>query len=70
VGINLAIQDAIATANLLAAPLVEGRVTDADLDRVQRRRLFPARVTQRMQVTIHRHFLSRVLGSRERTPLP
>ncbi len=70
VGINLAVQDAIAAGNLLAVPLREGRLTEADLDRVQRRRLFPARVTQRVQVTIHRHFLSRVLGSRERTPIP
>jgi 2-polyprenyl-6-methoxyphenol hydroxylase-like FAD-dependent oxidoreductase len=56
VGINLAIQDAVATANLLAAPLLEGCVTEGLLDRVQRRREFPTRVTQRMQVNAHKGF--------------
>ena len=54
VGINLAIQDAVATANLLARPLREGRVTEALLARVQQRREFPTRVTQRMQVNAHK----------------
>jgi 2-polyprenyl-6-methoxyphenol hydroxylase-like FAD-dependent oxidoreductase len=56
VGINLAIQDAVATANLLADPLREGRVTEAWLDRVQRRREFPTRVTQIFQVNAHKGF--------------
>ena len=50
VGINIAIQDAVATANLLAAPLREGRLRDSDLAAVQARRFFPARATQAMQV--------------------
>jgi len=50
VGINLAIQDAVAAANLLAAPLRSGRVTPADLAAVQRRREWPTRVTQRLQM--------------------
>jgi 2-polyprenyl-6-methoxyphenol hydroxylase-like FAD-dependent oxidoreductase len=50
VGINLAIQDAVATANLLAAPLRTGRVTPGDLAAVQRRREWPTRVTQRLQM--------------------
>ncbi len=54
VGINLAIQDAVAAANLLAGPLREGRVTEALLARVQRRREFPTRVTQLMQVNAHK----------------
>jgi 2-polyprenyl-6-methoxyphenol hydroxylase-like FAD-dependent oxidoreductase len=54
VGINLAIQDAVATANLLAGPLREGRVTEAMLAQLQRRREFPTRVTQFMQVNAHR----------------
>lgn len=54
VGINLAIQDAVAAANLLARPLRERRVTEALLAQVQRRRLFPTRVTQRLQVNAHR----------------
>ena len=53
VGINLAIQDAVATANLLADPLREGRVTEWWLAQVQQRREFPTRVTQRMQVFAH-----------------
>ncbi|HTU45151.1 MAG TPA: FAD-dependent oxidoreductase [Bryobacteraceae bacterium] len=53
VGINLAIQDAVAAANLLACPLREHRVTEALLARVQRRREFPTRLTQRAQVNAH-----------------
>jgi 2-polyprenyl-6-methoxyphenol hydroxylase-like FAD-dependent oxidoreductase len=53
VGINLAIQDAIATANLLAEPLRNRRVTETDLELVQRRREFPTRVTQQLQVLAH-----------------
>ncbi len=63
VGINLAIQDAVATANILAAPLREGRLSETDLALVQRRREFPARVTQRMQVTIQNRVINRVLSS-------
>jgi 2-polyprenyl-6-methoxyphenol hydroxylase-like FAD-dependent oxidoreductase len=54
VGINLAIQDAVAAANLLARPLLEARVTDQLLARVQCRREFPTRVTQAFQVTAHK----------------
>jgi 2-polyprenyl-6-methoxyphenol hydroxylase-like FAD-dependent oxidoreductase len=56
VGINLAIQDAVAAANLLAEPLREGRVTEAVLARVQQRREFPTRVTQMLQVNAHKTF--------------
>ena len=52
VGINLAIQDAVAAANGLAKPLREGTVSTRDLARIQRRREFPTRVTQRIQATI------------------
>ncbi len=54
VGINLAIQDAVATANLLAEPLRQGQVTEALLARVQERREFPTRATQFMQVNAHK----------------
>lgn len=57
VGINLAIQDAVAAANLLAARLKAGVVTDADLAKVQKRRTFPVKVIQRGQVTIHNRVL-------------
>jgi 2-polyprenyl-6-methoxyphenol hydroxylase-like FAD-dependent oxidoreductase len=56
VGINLAIQDAVATANILAAPLRAGQVNDAIVKRVQQRREFPTRVTQFLQVTAHKAF--------------
>jgi len=49
VGVNLAVQDAVAAANLLAAPLREGRLTDGDLARVQARRMPAVRATQRLQ---------------------
>ena len=50
VGINLAIQDAVAAANLLSAPLAAGKLVTADLVRVQRRRELPTRATQAIQV--------------------
>jgi 2-polyprenyl-6-methoxyphenol hydroxylase-like FAD-dependent oxidoreductase len=53
VGINLAIQDAVAAARLLAAPLREHRLTTADLGRVQQRRQRPAVILQTMQRTLH-----------------
>jgi 2-polyprenyl-6-methoxyphenol hydroxylase-like FAD-dependent oxidoreductase len=52
VGINLAVADAVAAANILCAPLREGRLTDADLAKVQRRRELPARIIQAGQVFI------------------
>jgi len=68
VGINLAIQDAVATANILAAPLREGRLASSDLAAVQKRRHWPARVTQRAQVTIQNVILSPVLARRDSPP--
>jgi 2-polyprenyl-6-methoxyphenol hydroxylase-like FAD-dependent oxidoreductase len=62
VGINLAIQDAVAAANLLAAPLREGRLTEADLRKVQRRRELPTRITQRLQLFVQDRVIKRVLG--------
>jgi 2-polyprenyl-6-methoxyphenol hydroxylase-like FAD-dependent oxidoreductase len=57
VGINLAIQDAVAAANILAGPLAKGAVTDERLREVQRRREFPTRVTQGFQVFAHKRFI-------------
>jgi 2-polyprenyl-6-methoxyphenol hydroxylase-like FAD-dependent oxidoreductase len=62
VGINLAIQDAVASANLLATPLRERRVTDQVLDEVQRRRQWPVRVTQALQVFMQNRVISNILG--------
>jgi 2-polyprenyl-6-methoxyphenol hydroxylase-like FAD-dependent oxidoreductase len=56
VGINLAIQDAVATANLLTGPFLARRLTESDLAGVQQRREFPTRVTQFLQVNAHKGF--------------
>src|SRR5438477_1725638 len=69
VGINLALQDAVATANLLATKLRQGPVTLDDLDKVQERRELPVRLIQRMQVFIHRRVVSAAPG-RDRDSLP
>jgi 2-polyprenyl-6-methoxyphenol hydroxylase-like FAD-dependent oxidoreductase len=63
VGINLAIQDAVAAANILARPLLNGSLTDRDLAAVQRRRNLPTRLTQGMQVAIQQRVLDPVIGS-------
>jgi len=63
VGINLAIQDAVATANLLAAPLRQGRIEDRHLQSVQQRRQWPTRVTQRLQLLVQNRVIGPVLGS-------
>ncbi len=72
VGINLAIQDAVAAANALAGPLRAGQVTEEVLRRVQRRREFPTRLTQRAQVFLQNRVIRRVLGSADKLtpPLP
>jgi 2-polyprenyl-6-methoxyphenol hydroxylase-like FAD-dependent oxidoreductase len=53
VGVNLAVQDAVATARILAAPLSSGTVTTDDLAKVQRRRALPTTVTQGVQRLLH-----------------
>lgn len=63
VGVNLAIQDAVATANLLAEKLRDGTLTDADVGAVQKRREFPARTTQRLQLFIQNRVISNVLAA-------
>jgi 2-polyprenyl-6-methoxyphenol hydroxylase-like FAD-dependent oxidoreductase len=63
VGINLAVQDAIAAANILAAPLREGRVTTERLAAVQRRRTFPMKVIQKMQVTVQNRLIDPLLDT-------
>lgn len=70
VGVNLAIQDAVAAANILAVPLKDGCVTDALLEAVQRRRTMPMRVIQWLQVKIQNNVLSHVLASVERPKPP
>ena len=63
VGINLAVQDAVATANILAEPLRQGAVGDDLLQQVQGRREFPTRVTQRIQILMQERVIRNVLAS-------
>ena len=70
VGINMAVQDAVAAANRLAGPLRTGKVTDADLQAIEERRTLPMRFTQWMQLTVQRRVISRVLASHERPKPP
>jgi 2-polyprenyl-6-methoxyphenol hydroxylase-like FAD-dependent oxidoreductase len=70
VGINLAIQDAVSAANILAERLSRNTASLADLERVQWRREFPTRVTQGMQVIVQDGLIKRILGSDEQIPLP
>jgi len=58
VGINLAIQDAVAAANILAATLARGENADALLDKVQDRRMLPVRLVQRGQKLVHDRILT------------
>jgi 2-polyprenyl-6-methoxyphenol hydroxylase-like FAD-dependent oxidoreductase len=62
VGINLAIQDAVAAGNVLFKPLRQGQVTVDHLRSIQRRRELPTRVTQWLQLTVQRRIIARVLG--------
>jgi 2-polyprenyl-6-methoxyphenol hydroxylase-like FAD-dependent oxidoreductase len=72
VGINLAVQDAVAAANVLAVPLNERRANQDMLAAIQRRRDFPMRAIQRIQVVVQNMLLAPALASRARPkpPLP
>lgn len=65
VGVNLAIQDAVAAARMLAGPLRDGRLNEAHLAAVQRRREFPTRLIQRIQVLVQDRVIGAVLDSRD-----
>jgi 2-polyprenyl-6-methoxyphenol hydroxylase-like FAD-dependent oxidoreductase len=69
IGINLAIQDAVAAANILAEPLRRGPAAVEQLRAVQRRREWPTRLTQRAQVLIQNRVISRVLASQGGGPM-
>ena len=62
VGINLAIQDAVAAANILSRPLKTGKLSENDLKAVEARRTFPTKVTQAFQVLVHKRVFDRLLG--------
>ncbi len=70
VGINLAIQDAVAAANILSSKLRQGTISVDDLKAVQRRRMFPTRATQRMQLVVQNNVIRRVLGATKPLSLP
>ena len=73
VGINLAIQDAVAAANILWQPLLQRSALDERLDEVQKRREYPTRMTQRLQIFAHKHFIGPAIRNKSqvrRLPLP
>ncbi len=67
VGINYAVQDAVVAANILAKPLLEGRVEEKDLDEVQRRREFPTKFIQGFQAMLQKRILAPALASTQAT---
>jgi 2-polyprenyl-6-methoxyphenol hydroxylase-like FAD-dependent oxidoreductase len=70
VGINLAIQDAVAAANILGAKLAAGSLREQDLLAVQRRREFPTRATQWLQILVQNRVVRRVLASAQPLTVP
>jgi 2-polyprenyl-6-methoxyphenol hydroxylase-like FAD-dependent oxidoreductase len=70
VGINLAVQDAVAAANRLAAPLKAGTVSDDDLRAVEARRTFPVRFTQAIQLAMQNQIIRRALASTQKPKPP
>jgi 2-polyprenyl-6-methoxyphenol hydroxylase-like FAD-dependent oxidoreductase len=70
VGVNIAVQDAVAAANRLAAPLKVGKLTDDDLQAIQNRRTFPAKMTQRIQLTMQSRIIGPALQGKERPKPP
>jgi 2-polyprenyl-6-methoxyphenol hydroxylase-like FAD-dependent oxidoreductase len=70
VGVNLAIQDAVAAANRLAGPLSAGTVSDDDLRAIEARRTFPVRFTQRLQLIMQNRIISRALSGTQKPKPP
>jgi 2-polyprenyl-6-methoxyphenol hydroxylase-like FAD-dependent oxidoreductase len=70
VGINLAIQDAVAAANILGARLKKGDLSERDLEAVQRRRQFPTNATQKLQVAVQNRVIRRVLSTAQPFGVP
>ena len=68
VGINLAVQDAVGAATLLAEPLRRRSISERDLAAVQRRRMPPAALTQGLQRIIHRRLMAPILQGRVKEP--
>jgi 2-polyprenyl-6-methoxyphenol hydroxylase-like FAD-dependent oxidoreductase len=70
VGINLAIQDAVAATNILIPVFLKGTVLQSDLEKVQKRRELPVKIIQRVQVLIQNKVIDRVLGNHVHPSLP
>ena len=70
IGVNLAIEDAVAAANILAGPLSSGTLNESHLRAVQARRDWPTRMTQRIQVMIQKRLIAEVLDSQQKTRQP
>ncbi|KUO63529.1 MAG: hypothetical protein APF80_05145 [Alphaproteobacteria bacterium BRH_c36] len=70
VGINLAIQDAVAAANLLSGPLADGTLEDDDLAQVRKRRLWPTKATQFAQVRAQNNIIAPLISDPHKTPAP
>jgi 2-polyprenyl-6-methoxyphenol hydroxylase-like FAD-dependent oxidoreductase len=70
VGINLAVQDAVASANRLAAPLKARTVSNEDLRAIEARRTLPVRFTQGLQLTMQNRIIGRALASTQRPKPP
>lgn len=70
VGVNLAIQDAVASANALAAPLCAHTINEDVLGQIQRRRELPTIVTQRLQIFVQNMVVGKILATREKTMQP
>jgi 2-polyprenyl-6-methoxyphenol hydroxylase-like FAD-dependent oxidoreductase len=70
IGINLAIQDAVAAANVLAPAFSRGTPSLDDLKRVQQRREFPTRMTQKLQMAVQDNLMTRMLALKENPKLP
>jgi len=70
VGVNLAVQDAVAAANALAVPLRAGAVSEDVLSAIQHRRVFPTAVTQRLQIIVQNRIVQAVLGSSDQIKPP
>lgn len=70
VGVNLAIQDAVASANALAAPLCAHTINEDVLSQIQRRRELPTIVTQRLQIFVQNMVVGKILATREKTMQP
>jgi 2-polyprenyl-6-methoxyphenol hydroxylase-like FAD-dependent oxidoreductase len=69
VGVNIAVQDAVAASNILAAPLREGRLADKDLAAVQEHRMWPVKATQAAQVFVQNRMIAPTLaGTRPLRP--